>query len=570
MSFPFGDATYPRWNQNYIPTPSEWQSWFSRKADDAIISDAISSLDTQITDETARAKASEQVNAKAIAANATAITDEITRATDAEATLLSRIEQIRTVKDFGAKGDGDTDDTAAFKAAISETEYAYVPQGNYVITDASVLLSSQYFYGPGILTYDGYEFPAGDVEIFVNLNVPSVFPTIQDAVTWCELHRFSGASGFASINIADGTYSLTQIEPQFPEGSDRIQFIGNTETPANVVLNFDGTNNQCGFLFQRGNGCYLIDGVTINSENAWVSHGVWNDQCYGAAIMAQYGSRTVVGGSVRINNFYYGVSSRYGSVIYCHPGVIVQQAGDVGFHAFGSASINAQNCQALYCAHTSEGLGFGFCAESSGFVDCSFGNAANNAVAGFYANNGGAVWAHSTTTDANYYGIYAINGGRIECNKGASGDAQTNSYNNTSHGYYALNGAYINANSCLAASNGGSGYVASNGGFIDVTASNASNSGAHGYLAYQHGGLAGDSPNAYENGGDGFQANTMGSISCTNLVTNTNTGYGLHAINLSFMLVPSATIESNVGGTMSPSTSGTAGNNGSYIDTSAS
>lgn len=41
-----------------------------------------------------------------------------------------------SVKDFGAKGDGTTDDTAAFVAAANHGGVIYVPHGEYVITDA--------------------------------------------------------------------------------------------------------------------------------------------------------------------------------------------------------------------------------------------------------------------------------------------------------------------------------------------------------------------------------------------------------------------------------------------------
>jgi sugar lactone lactonase YvrE len=44
-----------------------------------------------------------------------------------------------SVRSLGAKGDGATDDTAAFRKAIAEHRAVYVPSGNYIITDTLTL-----------------------------------------------------------------------------------------------------------------------------------------------------------------------------------------------------------------------------------------------------------------------------------------------------------------------------------------------------------------------------------------------------------------------------------------------
>jgi parallel beta-helix repeat protein len=44
------------------------------------------------------------------------------------------VADLRTVRDFGAVGDGVTDDTAAFRAALTRVRRVYVPAGRYRIT----------------------------------------------------------------------------------------------------------------------------------------------------------------------------------------------------------------------------------------------------------------------------------------------------------------------------------------------------------------------------------------------------------------------------------------------------
>jgi hypothetical protein len=48
-------------------------------------------------------------------------------------TVGARLEDYVSVKDFGAIGDGVTDDTAAFTAAIMAAKYAYAPEGQYLV-----------------------------------------------------------------------------------------------------------------------------------------------------------------------------------------------------------------------------------------------------------------------------------------------------------------------------------------------------------------------------------------------------------------------------------------------------
>jgi hypothetical protein len=56
-----------------------------------------------------------------------------------------------SVKDFGAVGDGVTDDTAAIQAALSGNHVAiYVPAGRYNITSNLTKSGHTYIYGDGL------------------------------------------------------------------------------------------------------------------------------------------------------------------------------------------------------------------------------------------------------------------------------------------------------------------------------------------------------------------------------------------------------------------------------------
>jgi hypothetical protein len=476
------------------------------------------------------------------------------RATGAElAKGLNTINGTRNVKDFGAVGNGVTDDTSAVLAAAAAGARLAI-DGDYLVTDLSIISDIENWKGTGRFIFNSTALPVGPV---------TSFPTIQAAIDFAEAKTFKD-EGFIQIKIADGTYNnLTQIEPILPNGADRLEIVGNTTNPGNVQLNFDATNNKCGFLFQRGNGIYKIDGLTINGVGARVSAGVWNLQAYGAGIMANYNSQILVGSKVEVRNFYYGIASRYASSVRCEAGVIVRNAGDCGFFTYG-ASMDCQDCQAYDVSHVAEGLGFGFCSEAGAFMDCSRSNTSGNNRAGFYAN-GGRMWAKEITSDNNSGdGVLSINGGNIECNPPTGGVA-SNSYLNGGCGYFADNNSYINCNSCISDDNTGDGYKSRNCSVIDITASAASDNTGNGYFAVDGSGMTGNSAEATDNSGDGFRADTKSWFRGSSHSSNSNGGWGYFAQNLSFMNIPSSGGTLNTSGFDSPAVAGTAGNNGSYI-----
>lgn len=64
------------------------------------------------------------------------------------------------VKDFGAKGDGQTDDTLAFQKALKENNACFIPPGKYLLKE--LILSEQKLYGHGqILMSPSAKFAIG-------------------------------------------------------------------------------------------------------------------------------------------------------------------------------------------------------------------------------------------------------------------------------------------------------------------------------------------------------------------------------------------------------------------------
>jgi hypothetical protein len=116
--------------------------------------------------------------------------------TTADRSLADRFADVVNVKDYGATGDGVTDDTSAIQAAEAAGDSVYFPEGNYNVTVAPTLNKS---WGKGTVNISGTQTylhpqPGPVSEIFASVFSPNNTAT-ADAST--ELQR---AIDFAQDN----------------------------------------------------------------------------------------------------------------------------------------------------------------------------------------------------------------------------------------------------------------------------------------------------------------------------------------------------------------------------------
>jgi hypothetical protein len=95
-------------------------------------------------------------------------------------TVHQKLQELISVKDFGATGDGTTDDTVAIQSAVNAAagKALYFPGGTYIVSDVITLVSNTVIYGDqGITTLKlkAQTYAAANVSIFVLTSITNVY-----------------------------------------------------------------------------------------------------------------------------------------------------------------------------------------------------------------------------------------------------------------------------------------------------------------------------------------------------------------------------------------------------------
>ena len=128
--------------------------------------------------------------------------------------LKDRFADIVNVKDFGAVGDGVTDDTEAFEAAAATGKDVFVPEGQYKITD---ILNGTFFETSDIKHDNRPMFPP----LFRGMDIGGDFANQEtDKRAWPAVPQASFVDRFSKISIAGNTNGSLKTRLVFSRWSE--------------------------------------------------------------------------------------------------------------------------------------------------------------------------------------------------------------------------------------------------------------------------------------------------------------------------------------------------------------
>ncbi|KAJ7261315.1 exo-beta-1,3-glucanase [Mycena haematopus] len=240
----------------------------------------------------------------------------------------STYQVFRNVKDFGAKGDGVTDDTSAINSAISSGNrcqggasvcnsttitpaVVFFPQGTYLVSDA--IVSLYYTQLIGDATNPPTLLAAPSFTAFAVIDADPYIPGGSGAQFYTNQNNF-----FRSVR--NFVIDVTQVPPQLSQGTGIHWQVSQSTSLMNIVINLSDAANTAhqGIWMENGSGGFLSD-VIINGGK----FGMWvGNQQFTVRNVTVNNAQTAIFGSwnwgwtfqgVNINNCGVGFDLSTGS-----------------------------------------------------------------------------------------------------------------------------------------------------------------------------------------------------------------------------------------------------------------
>ena len=402
-----------------------------------------------------------------------------------------KLAKVVFITDFGGVGDGQTNCSAALSAALGISDKVFFPEGTYVL---DALPDFSKIEGAGAVKVGTQELPCGEVVSPLTIDYPGQFGTFAAIFNYLSFRRLSA---LVTINVAAGTYSLTeQITHTHPDG-ERVHIIGQGTTTSVLKFTLPSASGQAGVYMKGPYRIGLIDELTLDGNEM---AGYSNDSHDPIGVYASNGASIVIGENCKVMDF-----ARNG-IFACFGAAIV--ASNVTVSGTGSDA---------------------FCATQNGTLYCNGATADQNLGVGFLADYGGLIWG---------YGIKAVGtkqregvgGIGISAMYGATIYATGATIEGTEyHGIDCAYGAFVYANGASVSSSGRAGALCRAFSSLYLVGAEISGSATNGIQVQENSTVIAGSVSSSGNSGSGAQVLQGGLLVLSGSPSFTNNGtYGLH------------------------------------------
>lgn len=336
----------------------------------------------------------------------------------------SKLARLRSVRDFGAMGDGIADDTAAINAGIAAMPAAggrlYFPAGIYRVVGTVTLSKPGVYYGDGQATVIRAASAAADVfavsseqviitDISWDSAVPrtgGAFVTVRASASRFRLQRFVMRSAFIGVHVEPGFIATATIA----EG----QILDGVPTAGIGVLLESGYDLSINDLLV-GSTPLIAAGVRVTNTGDLTLDGVQLMRCdIGLQVVAEAGHAIA---SVWANNSFFDNNGSIGAELHAAGGSIVRCIFDQCWFASGAIGCRLRTSP----GGVIDGVEFNGChvflnsADGINVADASVHNV--SVRGGAFAQNSGSAFAVGPGV-----GSFSIIAARIGATHGLAGN----------------------------------------------------------------------------------------------------------------------------------------------------
>ena len=401
-----------------------------------------------------------------------------------------KLSKVVFITDFGGVGDGQTNCSAALSAALGISDKVFFPEGTYVL---DALPDFSKIEGAGAVKVGTQKLPCGEIVSPLTIDYPGQFGTFAAIFNYLSFRRLSA---LVTINVAAGTYSLTeQITHTHPDG-ERIHIIGQGKTASILKFTLPSASSQAGVYMKGPYRIGLIDELTLDGNEM---AGYSNDSHDPIGVYASNGASIVIGENCKVVDF-----ARNG-IFACFGAAIV--ASNVTVSGTGSDA---------------------FCATQNGTIYCNGATAYENMGVGFLADYGGCIWGYGikATGTKQREGVGGIG---ISAMYGATIYATGATIEGTEyHGIDCAYGAFVYANGASVSSSGRAGALCRAASSLYLVGAEISGSATNGIQVQENSTVIAGSVSSSGNSDSGAQVLQGGLLVLSGSPSFTNNGtYGL-------------------------------------------